>query len=87
MNSIRYSVFVNFLKRIVFDICKYLGTNNTNTNFDKIQIEYDGFQEKEDVLDHELLCTDINLEEDDNDNDIIANDEDTIDELKQIHND
>ena len=41
----------------------------------------------EDVLDHELLCNDINLEEDDNDDDIIANDEDTIDELKQIHND
>ena len=57
-----------------------MGTNNTNTNFDKIQIEYDGFQEKEDVLDHELLCNDINLEEDDNDDDIIANDEDTIDE-------
>ena len=34
-----------------------------------------------------LLCNDINFKEDDNDDDIIANDEDTIDELKQIHND
>ena len=73
-------VFVNFLEQIVFGIWKCLGTNNANTNFDKIQIEYDGFQEVEDVLDHELLCNDINLEEDDIDNDIIANDEDSIDE-------
>ena len=57
-----------------------LGTNNTNTYFDKIQIEYDSFQEKENVLDHELQCNAINLEEDDNDDDIIANDEETIDE-------
>ena len=41
----------------------------------------------EDILDHELLCNNINLEEDDIDDDIIANDEDTIDESKQIHND
>jgi len=75
-----YSVFVNFFEWIVFGICKYLGTNDTNTNFDKIQIEYDGFQAKEDASDLELLCNDINLEEDDNDDDIIANDEETIDE-------
>ena len=34
---------------------------NTNTNFDKIQIEYDGFEEKEDVLDHELMCNEIDI--------------------------
>ena len=80
MNEL-YSVFGirKFYERIVFGICKYLGPNSTNTNFAKIQIEYDGFQEKEDALDHELLCNDINLEEDDDEDDIIVNDEETID--------
>ena len=47
-------------------------------SLDKIQIEHDGFQEKEDVLDHKVLCNNINFETDDND--IIDNDEKTIEE-------
>lgn len=46
--------------------------------FDKIQIECNGFQEEEDALDHELLCKEINLEEEEDDDDAEI-DEETID--------
>ena len=39
-----------------------------------------GFKEKEDVCDHELLCNDINLKEDYDNDDIIANDDESTDE-------
>ena len=43
-------------------------------------IDCDGFQEEEDELDHELLCNDVNLDDDEYDDDIISDNEETIDE-------
>ena len=59
---------------MVFGICKF---------FERIVFgiwKFLGFKEKEDVCDHELLCNDINLKEDYDNDDIIANDDESTDE-------
>ena len=48
-------------------------------SFDKVQIECDRHQELEDEFDHELLCDNFDWD-DDNDEDILADDEEIIDE-------